>query len=66
MPPSGSTACCALRGRADKIAELLGVPADKTVRILLPLGVAAEPGRQREKLPFGQRAWFNRYGGSES
>jgi len=42
---------------------VLGVPPGKTVHILLPLGVAAQPGQPREKLPFAQRAWFNRYGG---
>jgi nitroreductase len=47
---------------AARIGRLLGVPAGRTVRILLPLGVAAEPGRQQERLPFAQRAWFNRYG----
>ena len=49
--------------RASRIARLPGVPEEKEVRILLPLGVAAEPGRQKEKLPFDQRTWFNRYGG---
>ena len=48
---------------AGRIARLLGVPADKAVRIVLPLGVPTEPGKQMEKLPMGQRAWFNRYGG---
>lgn len=48
--------------RAERIGRLLGVPAGKTIRILLPVGVPVEPGRQREKLAFGQRAWFNRYG----
>jgi nitroreductase len=48
--------------KAARIAKLLGVPEGKVVRILLPLGVAAEPGIQKEKLPFHQRAWFNRYG----
>jgi hypothetical protein len=33
------------------------------VRILIPVGVAAEPGVQKEKLPFERRAFFNRYGG---
>jgi nitroreductase len=47
--------------RAEKIAALLGVPPDQTVRILLPLGVPVEPGSQREKLPFEKRAWFNRF-----
>jgi nitroreductase len=49
--------------RAQRIARLLGVPSQRTIRILLPIGVSAKPGRQREKLPFHQRAWFNRYGG---
>jgi nitroreductase len=51
-----------VEGRAARIGRLLGVPLEKTVRILLPLGVAAEPGRQNERLPFERRAWFNRYG----
>jgi nitroreductase len=48
--------------RAARIAQLLGVPAGQSIRILLPIGVPAEPGQQRERLPFGERAWFNRYG----
>jgi len=44
---------------AERIGELLGIPSDRIVRVLLPLGVPAEPGTQREKLPFEQRAWFN-------
>jgi nitroreductase len=47
---------------AARIGRLLGVPQGRSVRILLPLGVAAEPGMQKEKLPFDQRAWFNTYG----
>jgi nitroreductase len=50
---------------AERIGRLLGVPEERRVRVLLPLGVPVEPGRQREKLPLGDRAWFNRYG-SES
>jgi nitroreductase len=49
--------------RAARIGRLLGVPQDRSVRILLPIGVPATPGVQREKLPFAERAWFNRYGG---
>ena len=48
---------------AERVGDLLGVPRGKTIRILLPVGVPAEPGRQREKLAFDQRAYFNRYGG---
>lgn len=47
---------------AARIAKLLGVPAGLHVQVLLPLGVAATPGTQRERLPFERRAWFNRYG----
>jgi len=46
-----------------QIGRLLGVPDELTVRILLPVGVAATPGTQRERLPLEKRAWFNRYGG---
>jgi nitroreductase len=49
--------------RTARIGQLLGVPPDKTVRILLPIGVPAEPCRQGERQPFDQRAWFNCYGG---
>jgi nitroreductase len=49
--------------RAARIGKLIGAAADKVVRIVLPIGVAVEPGAQREKLPFNKRAWFNRWGG---
>jgi nitroreductase len=49
--------------RAARIGELIGAAEDKVVRIVLPIGMAVEPGAQREKLPFNQRAWFNRWGG---
>jgi len=48
--------------KAARISQLLSVPQGKTVRVILPLGVAVEPGKQKEKLPFQQRAWLNRYG----
>ena len=48
---------------AQRLAELLAVPKGHTVRIVLPLGVPAEVCEQKEKLPFDQRAWFDRYGG---
>jgi len=49
--------------RAEAIGKLLGVPGDKVVRIILPIGVPEYPVRGPEKKPFDQRAWFNRYGG---
>jgi len=55
------------RGGVDRqIGRLLGVPDGFHVRIVLPLGVAARPGRQKEKMPFAQRAWFNRFEGKEN
>ena len=48
--------------RVARIGQLLGVPSGKAIRVLLPVGVPAQPGRQREKPPFGRCAWFNRYG----
>ena len=48
--------------RAEKIGQLLGVPEEKIVRIILPIGIAAEEYKQPQKKPFNDRAWFNRYG----
>ena len=63
-PACGSTGLAG-RGPGRGISRLLGVPPEWTVRILLPVGVPAEPGRQKEKLPFHHRAWFNHYGGAD-
>jgi nitroreductase len=46
---------------AERIGQLLGVPEERTVRILLPVGVPAQSIEQKEKLPFDQRAWFNHW-----
>ncbi|AQQ72343.1 nitroreductase A [Limihaloglobus sulfuriphilus] len=48
-----------VENRAEKIGQLLGVPEDKVVRIILPVGVAAEEKSQPEKLPLEKRASFN-------
>jgi len=50
-----------VENRAQKIGALLGVPAGKVVRVMLPIGVPVEAGPRRDKLPFDERAWFNRY-----
>ncbi len=50
-------------GRAEKIDGLLGLPPDKIIRVLLPLGVPAEQGPRREKKPFRHRACFNHWDG---
>jgi len=52
-----------VENRAQRIGALLGVPESKVIRVILPIGVPAEQHQQKEKLPFEQRAWFNRYGG---
>ncbi len=49
---------------AGRIGRLLGVPAEQEVRVLLPVGVPAEEPSQAPKKPFGERAWFDRYGPS--
>ncbi len=55
-----------LEGRAAKVGALLGVPGQRTVRVILPIGVPAERGQQREKKPFAERAWFNAWGAPAS
>jgi len=51
-----------LEDRNEKISRLLNIPETKIVRIILPIGIAAENITRREKKPFEQRAWFNSYG----
>ena len=48
--------------RAQKIGTMLGLPEGKIIRVILPVGIPAEQWPQREKKPFDQRAWFNKYG----
>ncbi|HHX65909.1 MAG TPA: nitroreductase [Chloroflexi bacterium] len=50
-------------GRAQAVADLLGVPEGREVRVLLPLGVPTEQREQNTRKPFGERVWYNRYGG---
>jgi len=52
-----------MEDRAEKIAEMLGLPEEKVPRIILPVGKPAGEEKRKEKLPFSARAWFNRYGG---
>jgi len=47
--------------KAARIAQLLDVPQDLTVSVVLPLGVPVEQKAQKEKLSFSDRAWFNGY-----
>ncbi len=47
--------------KAENIAELLDVPANLIVRVILPIRVPKTKKEQKEKLPFNKRAWFNGY-----
>ncbi|HOK95317.1 MAG TPA: nitroreductase family protein [Anaerohalosphaeraceae bacterium] len=51
-----------LEGRNEAIGRLLGVPDDKIVRVLLPVGIPSEEYKRPAKKAFNERAWFNRYG----
>lgn len=54
-----------VEGRAERIGELLALPAGKIVRVLLPIGVPVESWHQKAKEPFPARAWFNRFDGED-
>ena len=55
-----------VENRADTIGDLLGLPEGKIIRVILPIGVPIEAWPQKEKMPFAERAWFNRYPGPRS
>lgn len=48
-------------GPRHEAEALLGVPADRMLVVVLPVGHPAEPGPRRPKRPFEQRASWNRY-----
>ncbi len=50
-------------GHDRTVGALLGVPDDRVVRVLLPLGRPVREETQHTRLPWGQRAWFGHYGG---
>jgi len=45
-----------------KMAEILGLPEGYFVVCYLPVGVAVDEVKAREKKPFNERAWLNGYG----
>lgn len=51
--------------RAEKFAEIMKLPPEKKVQIVLPIGVPKEPVAGPEKLPFEKRAFFNQHGKGE-
>ncbi len=50
-------------GAVAAVAALLNIPVAYVPSVLIPLGIAEEPGSPREKRPFDERAWWNRYEG---
>lgn len=52
-----------VQNRAEKIGDLLSIPKNKKVQIILPVGVPVEEGPKKEKLSFEKRVWFNGYQG---
>ena len=48
-------------GRAEAIGAMLDIPADKIVRVILPVGVPEKDVIGPEKMAFDERAWFNAY-----
>ena len=46
----------------DRIAEILGVPAEYDLVALLPVGVAKQEPNPPMKKDFSERAWFNGFG----
>ena len=44
-----------------KCSQALGLPDDRMLLLVVPVGHPAEPGPRREKKPFAQRASWNKY-----
>jgi len=51
--------------KAERIANLLKIPEELDVRIILPIGVPVDLCEQKQKLPFDRRAYFNAFGAAE-
>ena len=47
----------------DKMARILGVPDGYELVCILPVGIAADQPGMPKKKAFGERAWFNGFGG---
>jgi len=50
-----------LKGHSGLIGELLAVPAEKVIRVLIPLGIPVAPGPRKDKKKFEERACFNKF-----
>ena len=47
-------------GNNDKIREMLNLPAGKTVRTIMPMGIPEEEIIQNSRKPFEERVSYNR------
>jgi nitroreductase len=47
--------------RQAKLAALLGIPEDRSVRAVLPVGIAKTPGHQPPRKPFDELVKFEKY-----
>lgn len=47
--------------KRDAVCQLLGVPSDRLLMVVVPIGVPTEGAPRRVKKPFEQRASWNRY-----
>jgi nitroreductase len=47
--------------KREPVCDLLGIPDDRLMIVIVPVGVPAEEGPRRAKKPFAQRASWNRY-----
>jgi nitroreductase len=48
-------------GRQEQLAALLGIPEDRTVRAVLPVGIPKTPGQQPPRKPFDELVRFEKY-----
>lgn len=50
-----------LPGRQEKLSALLGIPEDRTIRAVLPVGIPKTPGKQPPRKPFDELVKFEKY-----
>ena len=50
-----------VKNRAESVAKLLNIPAEKKVQIILPIGIPTEQWQQKERMNFEQRVCKNTY-----
>lgn len=52
-----------LDGRNKQVAQLLHIPEEKTVRAVLPIGIAKTPGAPAEKKSIDELVYYDQYDG---